>query len=522
MRTVAASPKRRRWWQGPRESSATPINAWAFNGPLTQESLTAAAKTITTKVKRDTKASADEAWQAEAWAFYDQVGELRFVSNAIASRLSEATLHVYLDGVEIKDEDILPIVTRALIKRLGLNLYIAGSCYWVGLPSDPTNLDSEIDWQVVSTLEGKVSNGQITIDGVQYKVDEIYIDRIWDPHPAVFESADSPVRSALPTLRELVGLTQHVSAQIDSRLAGAGIYWVPNSILQSGTAPQEHQGPSHSDNAVLNAIMQAMLTPIEDRESASAVVPLLLGAPDEAIGKIRYDSFSTPFDKNTKELRDEAIRRLALSLDAPPELLSGMGDVNHWSGWLIADEVIQAHVVPRLSLICEGLSHWYNAVMETLDDPRAGDYTLQADVSHLTQRPNRFADANTLYAAGVIGDEAYIEAGGFQESDQPSPQEKAIKYAIQIALGNAQLVDNLPELYAAFLALLDGTPATGVPEEPAPGVTPITSAQGVRPVPPPQEQGGDAQPGEAPIRRGVPKPEQRGTPAKPSGLGAGA
>jgi hypothetical protein len=509
--------ERRRW--GRRKASATPVQAWAFNGPTTDAALTAAAASVQ-KIKRETKTSLDESWQPEAWQYYDQVGELRFVSNALASRMSEAKIEVWLDGEQIEDDEILPLVTRALVRRLGLNLYVAGSAYWVGIPTEDK---SDIDWQVCSTQELKVADNRVTIGQKEYRLDEIYLDRIWDPHPANWLAADSPVRSALPTLRELVGLTQHVSAQIDSRLAGAGILWVPNSILQSGQAPASQPSPSYSENPILNAIMTAMLTPIEDRESASAVVPLLLGAPDDAIGKIRYDTFSTPFDKETKSLRDEAIRRLALSLDAPPELLSGMGDANHWTGWLIADEVIQAHVVPRLSLICEGLGHWYNAVKETQKDDRAGDYELRADVSHLTQRPNRFADANTLYAAGVLSDEAYMEAGGFNaEMDKPDSQESAIRYAIQVALGNPQLVDNLPELFAAFQALLDGTPETGpVVAEPVPAV-PDVAAPPPKGVPAPTEQGGNARPGEAPIRRAVPAPEQGGPPAKPTGVGAGA
>ena len=437
--------------------------------------------------------------------------------------MSEATIGVFLDGAPIEDDEVLPLVTPAHIRRLGLNLYIAGSCYWVGVPTEDAN---DVEWTVASTQEAKVGDNRVTISGKEYSLDRIYIDRIWNPHPGQWLASDSPVRSALPTLRELVGLTQHVSAQIDSRLAGAGILWVPNSILQSGQAPAntQEQSPSYAENPILNAIMTAMLTPIEDRESASAVVPLLLGAPDDAITKIRYDSFSTPFDKYTKELRDEAIRRLALSLDAPPELLTGMGDVNHWSGWLIADEVIRAHVVPPLRLICEGLSHWYNAVMEIMGDDRAGDYELRADVSHLTQRPNRFADANTLYAAGVLSENAYVEAGGFDpEADTPSSQEQAIKLAIQVSLGNPQLVDNLPELYAAFLALLDGTPRTGPIDPNAPIQRVATAPAQLRPVPPPTEQGGQAAEGENPsLRKAVAAPEQPGPPAQPSGLGAGA
>ncbi|MFN2199309.1 MAG: DEAD/DEAH box helicase, partial [Anaerolineales bacterium] len=185
---------------------------------------------------------------------------------------------------------------------------------------------------------------------------------------------------------------------------------------------------------------------------------------NELISKIRFDSFATPFDESTKDLREEAIRRLALSLDCPPELLLGMGGANHWSAWLVRDEVVQVHVAPRLDLLCDGLSHFYRAVKEQQGDPRAQDYVLKADVSHLVQRPNRLADASQLHTAGVLSDAALREAGGFEDTDAPTTEEQAIKLAIGVAQGNAQLVDNLAELYGYFKNLLDGTPETGPPE----------------------------------------------------------
>ena len=415
------------------------------------------------KVNRDGRQVQPESWHNEAWDFYSQVGELRYVANALAGRMAAAEIYVELDGERLDEPDpVLDLITPQMIRRFGINLFIAGTGYLVGVPDQDNPQDT--NWMCCSTKEVKFSPGHVEVLEQRYKIEDIYIDRIWDPHPSNFIESDSPTRSALPVLRELVGLTQHVNAQIDSRLAGAGIYWIPDSILQGGTSPTEVAETDYSDNAILNAIVQGMLTPIEDRAAASAIVPLLLGAPDESISKIRFDSFATPFDENTSKLREEAIRRLALNLDAPPELLLGMGASNHWSAWLVRDEVVQVHVAPRLQLICNGLEYFYRAIKEQQGDPRAQDYELKADVGQLVQRPNRLADASSLHTAGVLSDEALREAGGFEETDSPSSEERAIKLAIGVAQGNAQLVDNLAELYGYFKNLLDGTPETGPPE----------------------------------------------------------
>jgi hypothetical protein len=441
------------------------------------------------KVKRGKESH--DSWQAEAWAMYDQVGELRYVANAIAGRMGSAELYVEVGGKrqdKPEDDPILALITSQMVERLGLNLFVGGAGYLAGLPSDsvqnddsdgtsitPIQQSEKTKWLILSPMEvQRTRNGKkVTIRDVQYVEDDIYLEKIWDPHPAHWEDADSPVRSALPVLRELVGLTQHVSAQIDSRLAGAGVYWIPNTILSSAKVPETEGQTTFSDNPVLNAIMQAMLLPMEDRSNAAAVVPLLLGAPDDAISKIRFDSFATPFDQQTKELREEAIRRLALNLDAPPELLLGMGGSNHWAAWLVRDEVVQIHVAPRLDLVCDAFTTgFYRPILEQLQkvapeslpnylksvDP--ADVDLKADVSGLVQRPNRLGDAQSLHAVAAIGDKALREAGGFEESDAPSSQERAIAIALQVAQNNPQLLDNMAEIVTTVKALLDGTPET--------------------------------------------------------------
>jgi hypothetical protein len=487
------------WFRRRRETplAVAAPSAWRYGAPTSDTSsgsttvvvgggrtLTAAGAPVPAterKVKRGREAHDD--WQAEAWSMYDQVGELRYVSNAIAGRCGQAVLYVEKDGERVddsEDEDpVLALVTPQMVERLALNIFVAGGGYLCGVPvskdaedsgeGEPTSISPEgaaaekTVWFVASALEVKRQQAKITIRGEEYDRDKIYLERIWDPHPANWFDSDSPVRSALPVLRELVGLTQHVSAQIDSRLAGAGVYWIPNEILQSVKAPTSAEAQTtFSDNPVLNAIMTGMLLPIEDRSNASAVVPTLMGAPGDWIDKIRHDSFSTPFDENTKELREEAIRRLGLNLDAPPELLQGMGDANHWGMWLVRDEVVTTHVSPRLDLIADALTTgFYRPVKQQQGDPDPESYVLKFDTSGLVQRPNRLADASGLHAVNAISDKALREAGNFDETDAPSSKDRAIALALQVASANPQLLDNMPEIVETVMALLDGTPASG-------------------------------------------------------------
>src|SRR3546814_7696452 len=95
--------------------------------------------------------------------------------------------------------------------------------------------------------------------------------------------------------------------------------------------------------------------------SAAAVVPLTVPIPDNGTGRaaadyVHFQTFSTPFDEETRELREEAIRRLALGQDAPPEVLLGLGSMNHWGAWLVKEDTITTHVEPPLARFCDALT----------------------------------------------------------------------------------------------------------------------------------------------------------------------
>src|SRR5690606_14077388 len=104
------------------------------------------------------------------------------------------------------------------------------------------------------------------------------------------------------------------------------------------------------DDPFTDALIEAMLTPISDRSSAAAQVPLVVTVPSDGDRPVsdmmHHMSFDTPLDTSLQPLRDEAIRRLALGQDAPPELLLGTGGMNHWGAWLVREDVVTTHLEP--------------------------------------------------------------------------------------------------------------------------------------------------------------------------------
>jgi hypothetical protein len=495
------------------------------------DSLIASARRLT-RATMSNRVGSSQDWQNDAWEMFDLVGEQRFLAVTLAGRMSQARLYVGriesdTDApVPVQDENLTAILdsvgaspsARAqLIARLGVNLFIAGDGWLCGIPrhlippallvggsltvpDQPLYVEpspeaeagmlsiEDLEWRMLSVSEVSANSGggEVRIklgegpeETLVVNPDDVFLIRVWRPHPRKWWEADSPTRSSLPVLRELVGLTMHVSAQVDSRLAGAGILFVPQSVIRAlaavdGLTEQEAQ------DRFTEALMSAMLTPIGDRSNASALVPLIVAAPDDAIEHFKHVQFDRPLDTSALSLRDEAIRRLALGEDAPPELLLGTGGMNHWGAWLVLEDVVTTHLEPPLALICDALTTqylWPVLAEQGMDERTAHDYVIWYDVSDLVVRPNRGQDAMTLHEKGVISDTALRTATGFDESDAPPSPAPELEMALELVRAQPALLADpgLEFVVASLRAAMSGGP---YPDRPAASAAPAADANG--------------------------------------------
>ena len=537
--------------------------------PTPGQSLTAAAVRVTSERIRDQHygrtSHGDQAWQDDAWEVFDLVGEQRFLSTTLANRMGQAKLFVgRLDPEDPTGEPIplteedeaiegvaavdimgvfsafgdTPAGRAQIITRLGINLNVAGDGYIIGFPpgliakargdddweSKPTSVDDvtldALQWRALSSREVKTqSDGAVKLTiaegGVEAPADDLYVIKVWRMHPANAQMSESPVRSSLPVLRELVGYTMHAGAQIDSRLAGAGVLFVPLSAAQAVKADlgrkameQGADATQVSEDPFTDSIIATMSKAIKDRASASALSPLVFTVPDETIEKFRYMSFSTPLDAAINELRDGAIRRVALGEDAPPEVLLGTGGMNHWGAWLVREDVVNTHVEPPLAIVCDAVTEQYlHPVLRDmgLTDEAVENLVIWYDVSGMIMRPNRSQDAKDLHAVGAISDATLREACGFDESDAPLAEQQAAEEsdekelrqaagmkALELAVADPQLVINpgLPALAQQVYDVLTGAylddeqvppPVSAAPPPASPTPTPVPLEEG--PVP---------------------------------------
>lgn len=419
------------------------------------------------------RSTAADAWHIESWDHYRNVGEYRYACDWIGGMLSKAVIYATVEtttGVEkVEDETILEYLgalfgnadgRAEMFRLIGIHMSVTGECNIVGYPDPDEFGDGSDKWEVAAST--KVTRP--ATDGEPWKVNDVTLTtvnpkdvmcvRIWRPDPLEPQLSISPTRAILRDLRQLRKLSDYVSAQIDSRLAGAGILLMPDTMTlpPAPTAAGEEPRLKSANNAeeLMTILMEAMMASLQNQDDASAKVPIVVTASAEAIAAVKHMTFWSELDQHAIELRKEAIGRIALGMDVPPEVLQGASDSNHWSAWQADESAIKAHAEPLLKIITTALgSHYLRPLLK--DDPAYADenlraYSVAADTSEMRLRPNRSKEALELHALGVLTDEALIRECGFDPTDMRNKDQFAEWLTRKVASGSTT-----PELVEAAL-----------------------------------------------------------------------
>lgn len=506
----------------------------------TPNALTAAARSADEDAQiRGTDGSPQYAkWQDEAWAMYDGLGEFRRGVTWKAEVVSRARLvAAYAPDrqgdeptpIESKNDPAIDLVNNiagglggqaSLLRSMTVHLDVPGEGWLIAEAKGehgPT-----ISWTVYAADDVKTEKNR-TSGSLSYfvrtgtsawrYVEDCVPIRIWRPHERHAYEPDSTARASLPIMRRLELLNRHVDAQAASRLASNGMYWVANEI----TFPKSDRFPDAEDPFMAD-FMYNMMTAIKTPGSAAAAIPIVNRIPHQYIKDgIRYDSFSSAFDQKVLDLREFEVRRLATSIDVPPEVLLGMVDVNHWGAWQIEESALKTTVASTIELICWALTSKYlqpaldamrRPVDQDADDGRRR--IVWYDLSELAVRPDRSQDAIKLADELIISTDALIRETGFDNSDLLDDEDEMRK-RVGLSLISSGVPANVP--YGLALlglgALPQGTPIDIIGDVPAVG-PPLE-------VPPSRQPSGNGdQPGapitqDNPSGRPTPRPTQAAT-----------
>ena len=484
-----------------------------------------------------------QAWQTEAWDYFDEIGEIGYTTTYIANLMSKLRLYPAIESDDgpvavslVTDEGdetaearkalaaagVTPEVTQiaidtlrrlrsqqggqsAIIRELSLNLEVAGECFIHGHlepeaatdPGDTDDSDSiydddpdptiiedwnirSVDELVISGDEFQLRRGPGVVLGASLSPDDLVI-RIWERHPRFSEMATCAMRRILAEAEALLLLSREIRATSKSRLSN-GILLIPSELSFGPIDPTHDGGDGEEAEDPFDAELQeAMITPIQEEGSASAVVPLVLRGPAEILQHVNHLALDKTLDPVLDARIEQRILRIARGLNMPTEVTTGLMATTFANAVQIKRSEFEDHVEPRAVLVCDAItSGYFQWALEVagVDRVVARQIFVWYDASSLIKVEDQSEMATKAHEDGVISDAARRRYTGFKEEDAPDVHELAMRillkggridptifgYLLRDALDDQNLP--IPAPAAGVLGIaqsVSGMPAPGAP-----------------------------------------------------------
>lgn len=392
-------------------------------------------------------------WQAEAWELYRLVGEygwfvrfrartcsrVRLIASEIDPDTGLPTGGISEDNAEGRRVSELvrtiaggPLGQAELIKRTAQILGVPGEL-WIAVLVLPVG----VKWFAVTPKQIERGNRNNTVviklpDGSKHEFNKANGDgmfRVWNEDAEDPSQPDSPVRSNLDPLREVVTASRKIRNADLSKLIGNGILVIPQEAsLPDTNAPVSADKPGDPPTPPVQSgkvaqklqnmiAAQAKIAVEEGPGSLASMTPLIVAAPAEHVDKIKHVTITDEITKVAIETRNAAIDRLAMGLDMTPEQLRGLGDTNHWSSRQLTDEDVNMYVKPVMETICHAI--YDNAMRNVLISSgiNPDKYLLWYDASDLTADPDKTDEAKDAHTAGALKNAALLRQLGLPDDD---------------------------------------------------------------------------------------------------------
>jgi len=472
-------------------------------------------------------ASARQDWQSDAWGYRDMIGELRF-GLQFRSRAVSRVKYFAAQVMPEEDEPLpldsdkgvkVPAALRAAAEEELARLPLDQGYGFLGVLDENFGVTGEgwlhgykdggeERWEIHSVDEVRAgSDGRVSLrpyGEASYKIVDTNSEemlRLWIPHPRYKVLADSPMKSLLNVCEEIVLAGQEMRSASRSRSATNGILLVPDGLTLLNAL--KNDGSLVEDDAFMAELTATLLAPISNEGDPGQVAPAVIQGEGDQLDKVRHIRFERETSSDLLGRIDKGLERLARGLDIPPEVVSGMGQANHWSAWQIDASTYRYHIDPAVRIIADSLTEGFlrpALLARGFTPAQVKLVQVWYDAGNITENPNRGQDAKDAYDRGAIGFSALRQALGFNEADAPSDDEILQMVALKIGID--------PATSALLMAQLFGGGKIDVtPPQPAPQQVPSQRADQ------PEEPKGITGPGETPPDDGAP------AAGPPSGFG---
>lgn len=453
----------------------------------------------------------DEAWQKQAWDFYDTNPQLHNSVEYVGSACSMVRIYVAEvdeNGVrqgEVTEDDQIASLADTLfggpgqkaeiLRNIAESLTVAGECYILGKARRGGMSDQ---WWVAAPSEVRRNGNIVYVQMGRATREELnpgsdIIIRVWTPHPRRAFLADSPVRALLGLLYEMEQMQMFIRGQMSSRIANAVILPVPSTL-----AVPKGDGTAAAVGDIYQQIYEVITSNLEGKGTAAQVAPILWQMPLaelQAMAGVLPIRFDSPLSDQAIELRKEQQEKLAIGMNVPVEIQVGGREMNHWSIWWAGEEFIVKTVMPMMNRIVEALTTAYlvPALKVLGKDPKR--FTYWYDTAPLSNTANKLADSLNIYNASpeILSAATVRREGAYNEADAPTEEEINRRYIREVVLRDPTLF-SVPAIREAIgididIALPELNP--GPPPPPAPDRVPTGPKPGQKPEQPAVTDGAD-------------------------------
>lgn len=463
-------------------------------------------------------------WQRQAWGYRDLIGELRGALQFRARNIMRARFFV----AEVLDDDDEPIpvahrherdadgnpteraqrvtvspelcaAAEAELARLPLdagfsflgvwseNFDVAGECWLYGRVHPDTGVE---EWSIRAFDDVQPQGNNVTIrdelgqprmvDLSENSGEELY--RLWVPHPRHPHLADSALNACIDVLEDICLTGREMRAASRSRIAANGILKVPVGLLnQRNVNEDDEREPVDRFQADLTA---AFLAPISNEGEPGAVVPAMIWGSIEDLQALEHLRFEREDSPTLIDKQKNSLGRMGNSIDVPPEIITGMADVNHWTAWQIDASTFRNYLEPGLRLMVDSLTGCFlrSALRGQFPAEELKKIRIWYDAGSITENPNRRQDTLDAWDRGSISPDTLRRELGFNDGDAPTMEEMLIMVAMRqgfdagavakvLAWAAQQEGVDLPDISATNPTTVRGLPpgtAAPTPNPPSP------------------------------------------------------
>lgn len=354
-------------------------------------------------------------WQRRVLSYQDSIPEIGHAGNFVENVMGKVSYLVLVDG------EVEPTLTRLLKKfpsgRANRNMLLVGE-YVTAYKYDKE--EDKIRWKVYGKKDYEAeANRPLKVKGTDGKFRQLDDGwqwfRVWREDTSDQYEAWSSLKPQLDVLEALYVHQLADTAVATSRLAGAGILYIPNDEFVDMPDLDGGEPEPGSQAHFEMRLRDAMTDSLRNRSGEDAIVPLVMFGGAEYADAIKHVLMERPDDAEAFERRINSYRkRIGGGIELPEEVVTGMGDTNHWAGWKVDQNTWNYYLEPMGAISAEAL---FKNFIEELADALgiSGEVEVKIDATQAIVKPDRTDAGIRLFAAGALSGEGALHYAGMDE-----------------------------------------------------------------------------------------------------------